>query len=243
MENLKVDSAWHFSSSLYKNYFFGFSTCPISRPSISPFQPSLRGINELTRSSTRKELKFDNLGTTFIFRIGQKSRPCTPRKSMQDNGKRCTVTPLPPLFYSQGRFENFTSPFLQTHPSFLSFFPSSFSSRTKLSPHFSKKKRAGRPFVSFGWKRKKEKREKKKENVKLTHVHRTFHNYDGLALRNACWRVKKIWHVPFRTQRFGRNEHLCNKPSSSYLVRLEARGRGRGTLMPFIFARFPSPGI
>ena len=92
-------------------------------------------------------------------------------------------------------------------------------------------------------KRKKEKREKKKENVKLTHVHRTFHNYDGLALRNACWRVKKIWHVPFRTQRFGRNEHLCNKPSSSYLVRLEARGRGRGTLMPFIFARFPSPGI
>lgn len=53
MENLKVDSAWHFSSSLYKNYFFGFSTCPISRPSISPFQPSLRGINELTRSSTR----------------------------------------------------------------------------------------------------------------------------------------------------------------------------------------------
>lgn len=116
MENLKVDSAWHFSSSLYKNYFFGFSTCPISRPSISPFQPSLRGINELTRSSTRKE------GEIEIRQFGQKSRPCTPRKSMQDKqGKRCTVTPLPPLFYSQGRFENFTSPFLQTHPSFLSF--------------------------------------------------------------------------------------------------------------------------
>lgn len=241
MENLKVDSAWHFSSSLYKNYFFGFSTCPISRPSISPFQPSLRGINELTRSSTRKELKFDNLGTTFIFRIGQKSRPCTPRKSMQDNGKRCTVTPLPPLFYSQGRFENFTSPFLQTHPSFLSFLLPFHPERNSRPTSLKRREPVVLSFRSV--EKEKRKREKKKENVELTHVHRTFHNYDGLALRNACWRVKKIWHVPFRTQRFGRNEHLCNKPSSSYLVRLEARGRGRGTLMPFIFARFPSPGI
>lgn len=146
------------------------------------------------------------------------------------------LQPSLPSFIPKDGFENFTSPFLKTHTYFLSFFPFIPTKRNETLTS-RRKKRAGRPFVSV--------EEKGKKMSSLTHVHRTFHNYDSSALRNACWRVKKIWHVPIRTQRFGRNDHLCNKPSSSYLVRLETRGGEEEEgepLIPFIFARFPSSG-
>lgn len=216
---------------------------PISRtsPNISPFQPR---INEASTRATRNWNP--TLDTTFIFWIG-KTVDLVPRDKAREN--RCkiakeSVARLPSL-PSQARYtlRKFHVPFPQ-NPPFLSFFSS--QRNEALAPHFSKRsvQKESWSFFRFGQKEKRKKKEKKKMSS-LTHVHRTFHNYDGLQrceTRVGAWKK-------FGTFRFVHNVLAATAIYAINRRRVILFGSKRGggeeggrTLISFILARFPSSG-
>lgn len=242
MGNLKLDdSAWHFSSSLH--YLFLVFLLPVASSAFPIYTRSsklfnLRRIKRKTKKLKNERLKSDFRHHFHLSDSARRREPTLylgPRKSMQD--KRKALHGFPPSFIPKDGTK--ISPAL--------FFLSSFSSQreeAKLSPHFSKRnvKKESRSIVLS---LEKKGREKKMSSLGTP---RTFHNYDSLTrceTRVGAW--KKFGTFRFVHNVLAATDHLCNKPSSSYLVRHATReggerdegrereeGGGR-TLTPFIF--------